>query len=546
MKKKAIVAILLTILALTFVSLVSTRVMASVPKPLIVRLESRQDNGATSNLGQIVFAGTSYSLPSDIIKIAGNYSIRYDPAFDYEFVRWETSGGLSVSEHSKRETLATVSGNGTLRAIYKTRPPPAYDVNLMSRQDDGSTSNLGTIVFDGSTYHLPNAAVKPSGTYPASYSPASGYKFVRWETSGGIAVTDSNSQSTAATVTGGGVLRAIYTNQSCPIVYLSPRISTGQTFKVDIVVSNITNLYAWEAKAIFDPTIMAARSLDDGDLLGKRGMPWGWMEKSIDDTNGVIRLNQTLLGDVPGVNGSGVLASVTFKVIKPENSTIKLADVVFVDPLGVVDEDVAGIEIEAYFIPTHDIAVKSVTMAGLTTTPKNRLPGVSEVYPGSPIKVIISNVGNYNETAVNVTLFIIDENLGAPEHYKRETLEARIPPEMDDRIDFIIPFEPDLGDLELYVNYTLIVGAAIDAPETLDGHTLVENNVCEFGYLLIKMTGDVNCDRQVNLIDVFAVAKAFGSYLEQTNYDIHADINADGKIDLRDIFAIAKNFGKTY
>ena len=48
MKKTAVVIMLLTILALTFVSLASTRVMASVPKPLTVRLESKQDNDATS------------------------------------------------------------------------------------------------------------------------------------------------------------------------------------------------------------------------------------------------------------------------------------------------------------------------------------------------------------------------------------------------------------------------------------------------------------------------------------------------------------------
>jgi parallel beta-helix repeat protein len=209
MKKIAIGAMLLAILALTFVGLVSKPVMASS----IVHLESKQDNDATSNLGYTVFDGTSYSLPSDIslvLPFPKTYPIQYDPASGYEFARWETSGGVSVADSYASSTSATVGGDGTLRAIYSLIPVPTYDVNLQSGQDDGSTSNLGTIVFDGSTYHLPNAAVEPSGTYTASYNPASGYVFVSWQTSGGITVADSSSQSTSATVSSDGTLRAVY------------------------------------------------------------------------------------------------------------------------------------------------------------------------------------------------------------------------------------------------------------------------------------------------------------------------------------------------
>jgi branched-chain amino acid transport system substrate-binding protein len=55
---------------------------------------------------------------------------------------------------------------------------------------------------------------------------------------------------------------------------------------------------------------------------------------------------------------------------------------------------------------------------------------------------------------------------------------------------------------------------------------------------------DINYDGKVNVKDVFAAAKAFGSEPGHERWDIECDVNSDGKINVKDIFAIAKNFGK--
>jgi hypothetical protein len=81
----------------------------------VVNLESAQDPEATNNLGFITFAGNPFSLPTDINVVPGSYQITYRSG--YTFTKWETSGGVTVSNVNSATTTATVSSSGTLRAI---------------------------------------------------------------------------------------------------------------------------------------------------------------------------------------------------------------------------------------------------------------------------------------------------------------------------------------------------------------------------------------------------------------------------------------------
>ena len=58
--------------------------------------------------------------------------------------------------------------------------------------------------------------------------------------------------------------------------------------------------------------------------------------------------------------------------------------------------------------------------------------------------------------------------------------------------------------------------------------------------------GDINGDRKVDLKDVFAVGKAYGSVVGDPRYSPNLDINDDGKIDLKDYYTTCKNYGKSW
>lgn len=93
--------------------------------------DSKQDNNASSNKGTVTINhGDSpaepptgiitYSLPDTIWEYSGSYPMTYNPEAGYLFVRWETSGGASVSDpNSQSTTLVLTQGQtGSVRAIY--------------------------------------------------------------------------------------------------------------------------------------------------------------------------------------------------------------------------------------------------------------------------------------------------------------------------------------------------------------------------------------------------------------------------------------------
>ncbi len=90
------------------------------PQPYTVNLESIEDTSETSNLGTIIFDSAAYTLPNDITKPAGTYTVSFT-ADGYILDHWETSDGVSILG-----STITVSGDGTLRAVYKVAPPGWY------------------------------------------------------------------------------------------------------------------------------------------------------------------------------------------------------------------------------------------------------------------------------------------------------------------------------------------------------------------------------------------------------------------------------------
>jgi subtilase family serine protease len=91
-----------------------------------------------------------------------------------------------------------------------------------------------------------------------------------------------------------------------------------------------------------------------------------------------------------------------------------------------------------------------------------------------------------------------------------------------------------------YGNYT-ISGYAWP----VHGETSLSDNTFKDGWVLVTIPGDINGDRKVDLKDVFAVGKAYGSVIGDSRYKPNLDINGDGKIDLKDYFTACKNYGKS-
>jgi hypothetical protein len=111
-----------------------------------IHFESIQDTGASSNVGQITFAEETFSLPVNMPVVSGSYEVTYNGG--YVFLRWETSGGVNVSDAYARTTTVTILGTGTLRAVGSGETIEyAYDDGTAEYSVDKVSSQIIAVRF---------------------------------------------------------------------------------------------------------------------------------------------------------------------------------------------------------------------------------------------------------------------------------------------------------------------------------------------------------------------------------------------------------------
>ena len=76
-----------------------------------------------------------------------------------------------------------------------------------------------------------------------------------------------------------------------------------------------------------------------------------------------------------------------------------------------------------------------------------------------------------------------------------------------------------------------------------DGRTDTISRIIEVQNVTLKFC-DINGDGKIDMIDLYLVAKAYGSYPDDPNWNPNADVNKDGKVDMIDLYLVAKNYGK--
>ncbi len=141
------------------------------------------------------------TVPSQTINYGGKVTKPTDPTkAGYTFGGWYKEVACTNQWDFDNDT---VTDNITLYAQWSQ---DIYTVTF-----DTLPPNTGTITFDSVSYSDGDSASKPPNTYNISGNPATGYTFTRWETEGGVSVTDPNSANTTCTVSVNGTLRMVQT-----------------------------------------------------------------------------------------------------------------------------------------------------------------------------------------------------------------------------------------------------------------------------------------------------------------------------------------------
>ncbi len=107
--------------------------------------------------------------------------------------------------------------------------------------------------------------------------------------------------------------------------------SVGETFSLNIVASDVIDLYGFQFDIAFNPSILAAQSIAEGAFLSSGGATF-FIPGTIDNVAGLISFNaDTLIGEISGMSGSGILALLDFSAVGVGVSSINLSSPTLLD-----------------------------------------------------------------------------------------------------------------------------------------------------------------------------------------------------------------------
>lgn len=166
----------------------------------------------------------------------------------------------------------------------------------------------------------------------------------------------------------------------------------------------------------------------------------------------------------------------------------------------------------------HDVVLLEITLPS------------SHLYTGQSVNICVkvANKGKYHET-FNVTL-----------GYDDILIQIQTVSELASNEEINLTFNWNLESVSPCTNCTIWAEAS-QVPSELN----TENNKMIYGTVEVRLMGDVNGDETVNIVDIAAVATAFGAQLGSPKYESRIDLNPDGKINIIDIALAAIHFGES-
>jgi len=295
--------------------------------------------------------------------------------------------------------------------------------------------------------------------------------------------------------------------------------SVGDTFSVNITISDVIDLAGWEFKLYYSSAKLNGTNLVEGSFLKQGGSTYFAVINFTDNynsTHGVAWVTCALLGGSPGVNGNGTLAIVAFEVKQLGTSTLSLIDTWMSDSQPIPHIALGGI---VYVLP-HDVAITDL------------IPSKTVVGQGLTVKMDVSilNKGNFTET-FNVTVYANSTSITS----QTITLTS------GNSTTLMCTWNTSGF---AYGNHTIKAVADTVPVETDTG----DNNLTG-GWVIVSLVGDITGpdgwpDGDVDIRDVSAVARLFGVSSPSPEYNPNFDINGDGDIDIKDVSTVARHFGE--
>jgi len=252
-----------------------------------------------------------------------------------------------------------------------------------------------------------------------------------------------------------------------PSVIVDPRVSGAaptESFSVNIMVANVTNLYAWQFNLTFNPTILEAVDVVEGPFLKQLRtaiMP----PPNINNTAGWVYAAAAFFNwEEAGASGSGVLAVAIFRVKTAGMTSLHISsETALLTFDGNLPVDMTYEPVDGVFGYPRDLAVIELAASS------------SSVPAGEPVSLnaTIRNKGIVDET-FNITV------------YRNSTV-------IDTRTDLTLDSEASTSVIFVWNTTGVAAGGYIMKAEVsvVSGENDTVNNVFEDGIVTIQLVHDV-------------------------------------------------------
>ena len=101
----------------------------------------------------------------------------------------------------------------------------------------------------------------------------------------------------------------------------------GGPYTVPVSISGASQLSTVSLTVTFDPSILSARTVQEGSFMRQGGAQVGFTQE-VDAEAGVIRITATRDADVTGAAGAGLLAAMLFDTVAPGSVTLTVTGTV--------------------------------------------------------------------------------------------------------------------------------------------------------------------------------------------------------------------------
>ena len=333
------------------------------------------------------------------------------------------------------------------------------------------------------------------------------------------------------------------------------QVKVGNIFTVQLKAENTSDLAGWQGDITFDPTVLKADSVSEGDFLKQSGGHTHFLKGTIDNTEGRITAIGAARVSEGGVNGEGTLMTVTFTAIANGESRLSLREFQAGSSLGeTIPSRPPDIIITVGEPPISDVGDTKFFSLSTDSTPARLgqpftlhfnaesitdLAGwqVDISFDADILEAVELNEGDFLKSEGGDTFFLqgtMDNTAGAIVTISSARTGGGV---TGTGTLLSVTFMPKTtGETRITLN-NFFAGSSSGEP--------ISSEAPEIVITIEERTHhpawDVNADGTTNVLDLILVAQHLG---EDASVNLASDVNGDGTINVLDLIVVAQNLGE--